>query len=75
VIRENGVIVAAGRHLKSSADDSELPRGLGARHRAGGGITAMTDASAVAISESKGDVRVFSRGKVFMEIEKGRKDF
>jgi DNA integrity scanning protein DisA with diadenylate cyclase activity len=73
VIREDGVILAAGRHLKSSAEDSDLPQGLGARHRAALGITELTDALAVAISESNGDVRVFSRGKVFMEIEKRRK--
>ena len=74
VIREDGVILAAGRHLKSSAEDSELPQGLGARHRAALGITALTNALAVSISESNGDVRVFSRGKIFMEIEKRRKD-
>ena len=28
----------------------------------------------MAISESNGNVRVFSRGKVFMEIEKRRKE-
>lgn len=70
VIRDDGVILAAGRHLKSSAEDSELPQGLGARHRAALGITSLTNALAVAISESTGDVRVFNRGKVFMEIEK-----
>ncbi|MFP4085567.1 MAG: DNA integrity scanning protein DisA nucleotide-binding domain protein [Desulfobacteraceae bacterium] len=73
IVRKDGVIVAAGRHLKSSAEDSELPQGLGARHRAALGITALTDALAVTISESNGDVRVFSRGKIFMEIEKRRK--
>ncbi|MBW1784315.1 MAG: DNA integrity scanning protein DisA nucleotide-binding domain protein [Deltaproteobacteria bacterium] len=73
VIRDDGVILAAGRHLKSSAEDSDLPQGLGARHRAALGITALTDALSIAISESTGDVRVFSRGKVFMEIEKRRK--
>lgn len=70
IIRDDGVILAAGRHLKSSAADSELPQGLGARHRAALGITALTNALSIAISESNGDVRVFSRGKLFMEIEK-----
>jgi len=74
VIRGDGAILSAGRHLKSSAEDSELPQGLGARHRAALGITALTNALAIAISESTGDVRVFSRGKVFMEIEKRRKE-
>jgi DNA integrity scanning protein DisA with diadenylate cyclase activity len=34
------------------------------------GITAVTKAVAVAISESTGAVRIFTGGKVFMEIEK-----
>lgn len=70
VINGDGVILAAGRHLKSSAEDSALPQGLGARHRAALSITALTNALSIAISQSSGDVRVFVHGKVFMEIEK-----
>ena len=29
VIRDDGVILAAGRHLKASTEDEELPQGLG----------------------------------------------
>jgi DNA integrity scanning protein DisA with diadenylate cyclase activity len=74
VIRDDGVILAAGRHLKASAEDSELPQGLGARHRAAAGITALTNSIAIVISLSTGDVRIFSQGKLFMEIEKARKE-
>jgi len=74
VIREDGVILAAGRHLKASTEGTELPRGLGARHRSAAGITKLTDALAIAISESTGDVRVFSAGKIFMEIEKAGRE-
>jgi len=73
VIRDDGVILAAGRHLKASAEETDLPQGLGARHRAAAGITALTNALAIVISESTGDVRIFSRGRVFMEIEKRRR--
>jgi diadenylate cyclase len=73
VIRDDGVVLAAGRHLKASAEDAELPQGLGARHRAAAGITALTNAIALVISESTGDVRIFSHGKVFMEIDKSHK--
>lgn len=73
VIRGDGVILAAGRHLKASAEDGELPQGLGARHRAASGITALTNAIAIVISESTGVVRIFSHGKMFMEIEKAEK--
>lgn len=74
VIRGDGVILAAGRHLNASAEVADMPQGLGARHRSAAGITAVTDAIAVVISESTGDVRIFSRGRMFMEIEKGRRD-
>ncbi len=71
VIRDDGVILAAGRHLDASGETTEIPQGLGSRHRAAAGITNVTGAIAVVISESTGEVRLFSRGKIFMEIEKG----
>jgi DNA integrity scanning protein DisA with diadenylate cyclase activity len=37
---------------------------------AGAGITAVTEAVAIAISESNGTVRIFKQGAIFMEIEK-----
>lgn len=70
VIRDDGVVLAAGRHLAPSVETSELPQGLGARHRSAAGVTALTNAIAVVISQSTGDVRIFSRGKLYMEIEK-----
>jgi len=74
VIRDDGVILAAGRHIKASTVDEDLPQGLGTRHRAAAGITALTDALAIVISESTGDVRIFSGGKIFMEIEKAGRE-
>jgi DNA integrity scanning protein DisA with diadenylate cyclase activity len=70
VIRDDGVVMAAGRHLNAALEEGELPRGLGSRHVAGAGITAVTDAVAIAISESDGAVRIFKQGAIFMEIEK-----
>jgi diadenylate cyclase len=70
VVRDDGVVMAAGRHLNAALEEGELPRGLGSRHVAGAGITAVTDAVAVAISESDGTVRIFKHGSIFMEIEK-----
>jgi DNA integrity scanning protein DisA with diadenylate cyclase activity len=70
VIRDDGVVMAAGRHLNAALEEGDLPRGLGSRHVAGAGITAVTDAVAVAISESDGTVRIFKQGAIFMEIEK-----
>jgi diadenylate cyclase len=74
VIREDGVILAAGRHIKASTADEDLPQGLGTRHRAAAGITALTHAMAIVISESTGDIRIFSDGKIFMEIEKAERE-
>lgn len=70
IIRDDGVIVSAGRHLNASLEDASLPQGLGARHAAAAGITELTNAVAIVISESTGDVRIFRKGKIFMEIEK-----
>ncbi len=71
VIREDGVILAAGRHLDASGDNVEIPLGLGSRHRAAAGITSLTNALAIVISEETGGVRIFHHGKMFMEFEKG----
>lgn len=70
VIAGNGEIITAGRYLGAATEDSDIPRGLGSRHMAAAGITALTNAIAIVISESTGDVRIFRNGKVIMEIEK-----
>jgi len=71
VLREDGVVLAAGRHLNAAlASTVDLPQGLGSRHVAAAGITSVTKAIAIAISESTGDVRIFKDGAIFMEIEK-----
>ena len=71
IFREDGVILAAGRHLDASGESIAIPLGLGSRHRAAAGITSLTDALAIVISEETGGVRIFHHGKIFMEIEKG----
>jgi DNA integrity scanning protein DisA with diadenylate cyclase activity len=71
IFREDGVILSAGRHLDASGENIEIPLGLGSRHRAAAGITSLTDALAIVVSEETGGVRIFHHGKIFMEIEKG----
>src|SRR4030043_708877 len=71
IFRDDGVILAAGRHLDASGESIEIPLGLGSRHRAAAGITHLTDALAIVISEETGEGRIFHHGKIFMEIEKG----
>jgi DNA integrity scanning protein DisA with diadenylate cyclase activity len=70
VIKENGVLVTAGRHLNAALGSRELPAGLGSRHIAAAGITSVTKAVAIVISESSGNVTVFKNGKLFVTIEK-----
>ncbi|MBI3325179.1 MAG: DNA integrity scanning protein DisA nucleotide-binding domain protein [Nitrospinae bacterium] len=70
VIRDDGVVITAGRHLNAALEEGDLPRGLGSRHVAAAGITAVTEAIAIAISESTGTVRIFKNGAILMDIEK-----
>ena len=71
VIRGDGIIEAAGRHL-NAAPENDLPPGLGSRHMAGAGITEVSTAISFAISESTGSVTVLKDGKVFMQISKSQ---
>jgi DNA integrity scanning protein DisA with diadenylate cyclase activity len=70
IIKENGVLVTAGRHLSAALDSKDFPPGLGSRHIAAAGITSLTKAVAIVISESSGNVTVFKNGKLFVTIEK-----
>lgn len=71
VIRGDGVIEAAGRHL-NAAPENDLPPGLGSRHMAAAGITEVSTTISFAISESTGSVSVFKDGKVFMQLSKSQ---
>ncbi len=73
IIREDGTVISAGRHLNAALESDDLPRGLGSRHVAAAGITSVTDATAVIISESTGAVRIFKNGQIIMELEKSAK--
>jgi diadenylate cyclase len=73
VIREDGVVLAAGRYLQvGGAPDRkgvELPLGLGARHAAASAITVETHAISVSVSQSSGTVRVFKDGEPVLELQ------
>jgi len=70
VITSDGVVVTAGRHLSAALESKDFPAGLGSRHIAAAGITHVTKAVAMVISESSGNVSVFKNGKLFVTIEK-----
>jgi len=68
VIREDGRILAAGRYLEVEPKviDLMLPPGLGSRHIAAAGITKLTKAMAISLSES-GTIRIFKNGLMLLE--------
>jgi hypothetical protein len=70
VVRDDGVVLAAGLQLVPSAPHSPLPGGLGTRHAAAAGITASTGAVAVCVSQSTGTVTVFKSGRLVTDIQR-----
>jgi DNA integrity scanning protein DisA with diadenylate cyclase activity len=68
VIREDGVVLAAGRYLSASDDNVKIPLGLGARHAAAASITATTKCIALVVSQTSGAVRLFKEGNIVLEL-------
>ena len=68
VLREDGVVLAAGRYVSFEEKDVRVPLGLGSRHMAAAGITRETKALAVVVSQTSGTVRVFRGGRVVLEL-------
>lgn len=69
IIREDGVVLAAGRYLQATSDKARLPLGLGARHAAAAAITIDTRAVSIAVSQTSGTVRVFKDGEIVLELQ------
>jgi diadenylate cyclase len=68
VLREDGVVLAAGRYLNFEEKDVRVPLGLGARHMAAAGISRDSDAIAIVVSQTSGAVRVFRHGRAVLEL-------
>jgi DNA integrity scanning protein DisA with diadenylate cyclase activity len=68
VLREDGVVLAAGRYINFEEKDVRVPLGLGARHMAAAGISRDTDATAIVVSQTSGAVRVFRHGQAVLEL-------
>ncbi|APX96545.1 diadenylate cyclase DacZ [Natronorubrum daqingense] len=69
VISDAGKIVSAYRYLEPSAEGVDIPKGLGARHMAGGAITRDTNSITIVLSESDGLVRAFKAGELILEVD------
>ena len=69
VISDSGKLVSAYRYLEPSAEGTDIPKGLGARHMAAAGITRETNAVSIALSESDGLIRAFQGGELILELD------
>jgi DNA integrity scanning protein DisA with diadenylate cyclase activity len=69
VIRGEGLIQTAGTFLTSPKIKISLPTGLGARHVAAAAVTKRTTSTAVVVSATDGNVRVFSGGTKVLHID------
>ena len=73
IITGEGVVLSAGSYLRPSIPQDtviDLPSGLGARHAAAAGMTLCTNALAITISESTGQVTVFKNGQIALTLSR-----
>ncbi len=70
IIRGDGIVESAGARVRVGISEG-LPSGLGSRHAAAAGITALTRAIAITVSQSDGNVRVWRAGRMVAEFEPG----
>jgi DNA integrity scanning protein DisA with diadenylate cyclase activity len=74
IISGDGTVASAGTYLNPSIPDvgmiPELLSGFGTRHAASAGITVCTNAMAIVISESTGQVTVFKNGSVVLTLSR-----
>jgi DNA integrity scanning protein DisA with diadenylate cyclase activity len=69
VIRGDGYIQSAAVFLATGESEIQIPTGLGSRHVAAAAVTARTRATAIVVSATDGNVRVFSDGKMVMQLD------
>ncbi|MFW5838362.1 MAG: diadenylate cyclase [Bacillota bacterium] len=69
VIIKNNKIMAAGTYFPPS-ENPDIPKHLGSRHRAGIGISEVTDALTIIVSEQSGFISVALNGYLDQDISK-----
>lgn len=69
VIRGDGYVQTAAVFLAAGESELKIPAGLGARHTAAAAVTMRTHATAIVVSATDGNVRVFSNGKLVMQLD------
>jgi DNA integrity scanning protein DisA with diadenylate cyclase activity len=70
IISGTGIVETAGARIRVGISEG-LPSGLGSRHAAAAGITALTRSIAITVSSSDGNVRVWRAGRMLAEFEPG----
>ncbi len=74
IIREDGVVLAAGRYLRAPEDiELDLPLGLGTRNAAALAVTKVSKAIAFVISKTTGAVRIYKDGILAVELKQTRR--
>ncbi len=68
VVDEKGYIVTAGRYIEVQAGDVKMKSGLGGRHLACAVISRETNAIAIVVSQSGGDITVYKDGEEILCI-------
>jgi diadenylate cyclase len=76
-LHDGAVVIAHGRVLSASCIlpltlRSELPEGVGTRHRAALGITEESDAIAVVVSEETSAISIAQAGELTMQLDPAR---
>lgn len=71
----DGAVIIRGNRIVSAtcylplSDNMELSKALGTRHRAGVGISEVTDSMTIIVSEETGRVSVANSGKLYVNLE------
>jgi diadenylate cyclase len=68
VIRGDGLIEAAARYITIDTSTVGMPKGLGTRHSSIAGITQVTGAVGIVVSQSGGKISIFRDGRIVQEI-------
>jgi len=68
VIRGDGLIEAAARYITIDTSAVGIAKGLGTRHSSVAGITLVTKAIGIVVSQSGGKISIFRDGQVLQEI-------
>jgi DNA integrity scanning protein DisA with diadenylate cyclase activity len=68
IVGRDGTVEAACAIIDAPTSGLTLPKGLGTRHWAAAGITSVTKALAVVVSQSTGAMRLFQNGEIILRI-------